>query len=172
MTLKFSCLFALVLLAASWLAPCGGGACKALAEAEGPLGVQGLSNSEVKAIRQTILSWTDALVKRDLADWDSYWAKGSVLMPPGHALVTGDAKLNALTKTPPYDDVEKATFSDWAIVGRGDLAVVSNDIEIKPTTGGAPTVARQLIVLRRHESGRWLIQAVMFNAPGPSAKTR
>ena len=172
MTLRFSSLFAFVLLAASWLAPCGAVPCKAFAEAQGPLGVQGLSTSEVKAIRQTILSWTDALVKRDIADWDSYWAKDSVLMPPGHALVTGDAKLNALAKTPPYDDVEKATFSDWAIVGRGDLAVVSNDIEIEPKTGGAPTAARQLIVLRRHESGKWLIQAVMFNSSATSAETR
>jgi hypothetical protein len=42
------------------------------------LGVQGLSNNEVDAIRQTIVSWTDALVEGDLALWDSYWAKDSV----------------------------------------------------------------------------------------------
>lgn len=169
MTFRFTGLFAFMVLAASWLAPC---TYKALAEDGGPLGVQGLSKSEVEAIRQTILSWTDALVERDLAVWDSYWARGSVLLPPGRGRVTGDAKLNALAKTPPYDDLEKATFSNWTIAGRGDLAVVSNNIEIEPKSGGTPTVAKQLIVLRRHESGKWLIQAVMFNSLEASDETR
>jgi ketosteroid isomerase-like protein len=135
-----------------------------LAGEGGPLGLQGLSNNEVDAVRQTILSWTDALVKGDLPLWDSYWAQGGILMPPDHGCVVGQSKRDALAETPPYDDIKKATFSDWAIVGRGDLAVASNNIEIEPKLGGAPAVYKQLIVMRQQGNGKWLVQAVMFNS--------
>ena len=63
--------------------------------------MRGLSSNEVDAIRQTILSWTDALVEGDLALWDSYWAKESVLMPPDCGRVVGPAKRDTLAETPP-----------------------------------------------------------------------
>jgi len=164
MTVNFNSLLAFVVAAAIWLAPCNNSICKALAEESGPFGVQGLSNNEVDAIRQTILSWTNALVEGDLALWDSYWANDSVLMPPNRGRVVGQSKRDALAETPPYDDIKKATFSDWAIAGRADLAVVSNNIEIEPKSGGTRTVFKQLIVMRQQENGKWLVQAVMFNS--------
>jgi ketosteroid isomerase-like protein len=125
----------------------------------------------VDAVRQTILSWTDALVKGDLELWDSY-REGGILMPPEHGCVVGQSKRDALAETPPYDDIKKATFSEWAIVGRGDLAVASNNIEIEPKSGGAPAVYKQLVVLRQHENGKWLVQAVMFNSLVSSRRAR
>jgi ketosteroid isomerase-like protein len=85
-------------------------------------------------------------------------------MPPHRGRVVGQAKRHALAETPPYDDIKKATFSDWAIAGCGDLAVVSNNIEIEPKSGGTPTVFKQLIVMRQQENGKWLFQAVVFNS--------
>ena len=164
MSLNVNSLRALVMGAAVWLAPCYNSIGKALAEDGAPLGVQGLSQTEVGAIRRTILSWTDALAARDLTLWDRYWAKDSMLMPPGGGRITGVSGLNAVAKTPPYDDIKKATFSDWAIAGRDDLAVVSNNIAVEPQSGGAPAIFKQLIVMRRHKNGKWLIQAVMFNS--------
>jgi ketosteroid isomerase-like protein len=161
--LNVNSVLALVFSAAIGLATCANCACRVLADEVGPLGEQGLSDAEVDSIRKIIVSWTNAFVKGNLELWDSYWAKGSVLMPPGRDVITGQSKRNALAKTSPYDNIKTATFSDWAIVGRDDLAVVSNNIEIQSKSGGPPAVSKQLIILRQREKGKWLVQAVMFN---------
>jgi hypothetical protein len=67
-----------------------------------------------------------------------HYRKNKRRQPPDHGCVVGQSKRDALAETPLYDDIKKATFSDWAIVGRGDLAVASNNIEIEPKSGGAP----------------------------------
>lgn len=129
------------------------------------LGVQGLPKNDVAKIKETILGWTDTLAKGDLDAWDSYWAKDSVLLPPGTDPVIGNAKRNAIAKHPPYDNIAKVNFSNWAVAGRDDLAVVSNTVTIERKSGGAPSAFKQIIVLRL-DGGKWLVQAVMFNANG------
>ncbi len=155
---------AVVALAVAFLSPWNAVNRPALASEIGALGKQGLSNVEVTSIKQTIVAWTDALINGDLELWNSYWAPGSVLMPPGLGRITGAAMRNSLARTPPYDNIASATFSDWDVVGREDLAVVANNITIQPKSGGPPNVSKQLIIMRRHGTNKWLVQAVMFNA--------
>ena len=128
-----------------------------------PLGVQGLSDAEVATVKETIETWTAALVKGDLAAWTGFWAKDAVLMPPGHVAFTGNAERDAYAKAN-FQGLAKATFSDWTVVGRDDLAVVSNIITVERKAEGAPIVAKQIIVLRRQSDGRWLVQDVIFNS--------
>lgn len=136
------------------------------AEEMSALGAQGLTDAEVRVIKETINAWTDALVHGDMSRWDKYWAEDAVLMPPGSARITGDAKRNALAASPPYDDIGSATFSDWDVVGRDDLAVVTNNITIEAESGREPSTSKQLIIMRRHADGKWLVQAVIFNSAG------
>ncbi|MEM1129863.1 MAG: DUF4440 domain-containing protein [Pseudomonadota bacterium] len=136
------------------------------AQDAGGLGVQGLDDDDVAQIKQVITDWTDAFVAGNLSEWDSFWATDAVLMPPGQARIDGEGKLNAFASTPPFDDVASASFTDWDVVGRDDLAVVTNDITLMSETTGTPSVAKQVIVLRRNANGNWLIQAVMFNTHG------
>lgn len=104
------------------------------------------------------------MVGGDVELWDGYWAPDSVLLPPAQGPVVGDAKRNALVEAPPFDDIPKATFSDWTVAGRDDLAVVNNTITVESETGSAPLAFKQMIVLRRQADDRWLVQAAIFNA--------
>jgi ketosteroid isomerase-like protein len=164
MAVNVNGLLAFVFIATVWLAPCNNSIGKALAEESGPLGVQGLSNDEVDAIRQTMLSWTDALVEGDLALWDTYWAKDSVLMPPDHGRVVGKPKRDALAENASLRRHQEGNIFGLGYRWPRDLAVVSNNIEIEPKSGGTPTVFKQLIVMRQQGNGKWLVQAVMFNS--------
>lgn len=126
------------------------------------LGPQGLSDSEVEAIKTTIDAWTTALTKGEIDEWNSYWAPGSVLLAPNEQAVTDNTKRDVLARAPQYADMESFSFSDWDVVGRDDLAVVHNNITVTGTA--PPPVMKQIIVLRKQANGDWLIQAAIYNA--------
>lgn len=112
--------------------------------------------AEPEAVQATMEAWTEALARRDFANWLTYWTDDAVLMPPGHPRAEGHAALEAYARED-FPPTKTFAFSDWRIEGHGDLAVVTNDIE------WAGDVLKQVVVLRRVE-GAWKIQIVMFNA--------
>jgi ketosteroid isomerase-like protein len=132
------------------------------------LGAQGLSDTELAAIKDTVEAWTDALVAHDLDNWMAHWAEDGVLMPPDHERVFGRANMLGYIQAN-FGPLESMTFADWSMAGRDDLAVVANTVTVTPKSegsAGAPVVAKQIIVLRAEDDGRWLVQAVIFNYDG------
>ncbi|MEM8589323.1 MAG: nuclear transport factor 2 family protein [Pseudomonadota bacterium] len=129
-----------------------------------------LSNVETGAIKAMIEAWTSALVARDWAAWEGHWAEDGVLMPPGHARIVGRAALVAFA-TGDLGAVTGFTFSDWTFDGQGDLAVVTNTIQVD-VAGSAPDQPApsndQMLLVRKHADGAWRIHKVIFNAGGPA----
>jgi ketosteroid isomerase-like protein len=129
------------------------------------LGAQGLSDTACAAIKDTVETWTHALVTQDLDHWMASWAEDGVLMPPEHERVSGRANMLAYLQAN-FGPLESITFADWTMAGREDLAVVANTVTVTPRSeggAGAPVVGKQIIVLRAREDGRWLVQTVIFN---------
>ena len=129
-----------------------------------------LSAVETDAIRAMIEAWTSALVARDWPAWQSHWAEDAVLMPPGHARIVGHAALVAFV-TNDLGPVTGFTFSDWTFDGQGDLAVVTNTIQVD-VAGSAPDQPApsndQMLLVRKHPDGNWRIHKVIFNESGPA----
>ena len=139
-----------------------GGIAVEVPEPRSALGQHGLSDSEVRTIEQTVEAWTKALADHDLDEWVTYWAKDGVLIPPGHPPVVGHAQLVAYIAAD-FGGISDFAFSDWRVVGREDLAVATNDISWPAVGAGARIDARQTLVLRRNDDGRWLVHNVIFN---------
>ena len=135
----------------------------ASADTNTTLGEQGLSDAQVADIKETINVWTQDLIDDNFETWAAHWAEGGALLPPGHDRIIGRDNLIAYMKKT-YDSVEKLTFSDWDVVGRDDLAVVTNNVrfDLKVDSGG-PIHIKQIIVLRLHDDGEWMVQSVIFN---------
>lgn len=132
------------------------------------LGAQGLSDAEAAAIKDTVETWTHALVAQDLENWMAHWAEDGVLMPPDHDRVSGRANMLAYLQAN-FGPLESIAFADWNVAGRDDLAVVANTVTVTPKReagSGAPVAGKQIIVLRAQNDGRWLVQAVIFNYDG------
>ena len=132
------------------------------------LGAQGLSDAESGAIKNTVETWTHALVTQDLDNWMAYWSEDGVLMPPDHDRVFGRANMLAYIQAN-FGPLESITFADWNVAGRDDLDVVANTVTVIPKSEGgasAPVVGKQIIVLRAQDDGRWLVQTVIFNYDG------
>ena len=138
----------------------------AQADDNSALGPQGLSNGEAANIKRLIEGWTEQLHFGDIADWEKYFSKTAFLAAPGHEVVTGPGEIGALAKQDVNGGMQ-FSFSDWAIVGQNDLAVVYAQL-IWDTEGVSDVEARrynQMIVLRKEASGDWKIQSVIFNEP-------
>jgi uncharacterized protein (TIGR02246 family) len=132
------------------------------------LGAQGLSDAETAAIKDTVETWTHALVAQDLDHWMAHWAEDGVLMPPDHERVFGRANMLAYLHAN-FGPLASITFADWNVVGRDDLAVVANTVMVTPKNesgASTPVVGKQIIVLRTQDDGRWLVQTVIFNYDG------
>ncbi len=65
-----------------------------------------------------------------------------------------------------FGDVERMGFEHWRIDGSGDLAVVDNDVVWRVAGESEDRVAKQIVVLRRTEPGRWVVTRVAFSSPG------
>ena len=129
------------------------------------LGEQGLTDAQVATIKETIETWSQDLVDGDFEAWAAHWAEDAVLMPPGHDRVVGREQLVTYMKAN-YDAVATLTSTDWDFAGRDDLAVVTNNVTFTAKSGGgdgAPVHIKQIIVLRMHDDGAWLVQSVIFN---------
>ena len=127
-----------------------------------------LSDVEIDAIKSMIEAWTSALVARDWTAWESHWAEDAVLMSPGHARIIGRAALVAFA-TSDLGPVTGFTFSDWTFDGQGDLAVVTNTIQVD-VVGSAPDQPApsndQMLLVRKDPDGNWRIHKVIFNESG------
>ncbi len=126
--------------------------------AETVLGAQGLSQAEVGQIKSTIQQWATALADKDYEQWEGLWAQDGVLVMPGQGRVVGRANVAEAARSH-FRLVSSFTFTDWAVVGRDDLAVtlstITLDAEIRNVTAS-------LIIVLRKGGEQWLVQAVMF----------
>ena len=127
------------------------------------LGANTLPDGESDRLRSLIEAWTDDWVGGEMAEWETFWAEESVLMPPGQQRIAGAAKL-ADYVTQSFQPGLRYRFSDWSFTGREDLAVVTNQIALSSegSDAAAATTFNQMIVLRRDDEQRWRIQTVIF----------
>ncbi|MEM7123026.1 MAG: DUF4440 domain-containing protein [Pseudomonadota bacterium] len=131
------------------------------------LGDQGLSDSDVDAIKQAVETWSNDLVVGDIDTWQTYWDANGMLMPPDQPRVVGRDNITAFI-TANFGGLKSLTLTDWVVAGRDDLAVAVTTVSWVTADGEASDPAKQVIVLRRHDGGRWLVQTVMFNSDGKS----
>jgi len=130
------------------------------------MAAQGLAASEVDAIKRMMADWTDAMLAGDKAKWRRYWAADGVLMPPGHARVRGHEALVDFADAN-FGAIRGYAFSDWAVAGREDLAVVTNTMRTYASaeaTGDPSATLKQMLHLRKGADGGWQVQAVIFNS--------
>ncbi|WP_169054279.1 DUF4440 domain-containing protein [Nitratireductor sp. XY-223] len=124
-----------------------------------------LSDTDIDAIKTMMSDWTTALVNQDWSQWRSYWDEDAVLMPPDHKRIVGRAELVSFASAS-LGKINSFAFSDWTFDGFGDLAVVTNTIRIE-VDGAAPEQPQaandQMILVRKHADGNWLIHKVIFN---------
>jgi len=126
------------------------------------LGPQGLETAEVAAIKSLIEAWTKDLSAGDYGAWAKYWARDPVLAPANHERIVGEQGIAKFAR----ENLGGSTgfsFNDWTIVGREDLAVVTNTLTWE-ASGGASTY-NQIIVLRKVD-GNWRVQSVIYNSAG------
>ncbi len=135
----------------------------AAADTAGTLGVQGLTEEEAAAVQQVVQTQTDDLMKGDFEAYASYWADDAVLMPMDHPRINGQQDIVTFVRQK-FKDGTVVDYSDWDVVGRDDLAVVSNNATITlASKPDSPEQIDQIIVLRRHDDGRWLVQAAIWD---------
>ena len=131
------------------------------------LGVQGLSDGEAVKIRRIIETQTQDLMANNFDNYALAWAEDGVLMPLGHPRVIGrDAIVDFVEAN--YPGGTMIRYSDWDVAGRDDLAVATNNARI--AFGGEPQEPQfidQIIVLRRHADGRWLVQTAIWTLDRP-----
>ncbi|MEM0906389.1 MAG: nuclear transport factor 2 family protein [Pseudomonadota bacterium] len=133
---------------------------------ETSLGVQGLSNSDAAGVKRQVEAWTEALHVRDYDSWKTFFAKDAVLAAPGHERIKGVNEIAAWAKKTMGISMT-FSYNTWAIVGRDDLAVVTNSLIWRTEGVDARDASRfnQMIVLRKNADGDWLVQSVIFNSP-------
>ncbi len=131
------------------------------------LGEQGLSDGDVAAIKLAVETWSNDLVVGDIETWQTYWDENGMLMPPDHPRVIGRDNITTFI-TANFGGLASLTLTDWEVAGRDDLAVAVTTVSWVTADGEASDPAKQVIVLRRHDNGRWLVQTVIFNSDGKS----
>jgi ketosteroid isomerase-like protein len=130
---------------------------------------QTLALAEIDAIRQALAAWSQSLEVGDWVKWQTHWVEDGVLMPPGHARVVGRKDLVSYMSSN-FGIVHALRFSDWTFDGRDDLAVVTNTVRLyedAAASGDPRATYKQVIVLRKHANGNWMVQTVIFNADQP-----
>ena len=127
------------------------------------LGANALPTGEPERIRSLIESWTTALVTDRMSDWASHWWEDGLLLPPNHPRVVGRSNILHYA-THIFYRCSGFRFSEWSFAGQGDLAVVTNQIELDTTGEDGPlaVVFNQIIVLRRDAEQAWRIKAVIL----------
>lgn len=124
---------------------------------DGEAPAQGLSEKDIRDIKETIETWAASVAAGDYAKWLSYFAEDAVLMPPGHESVKGRAAIDAFVRGV-LGPLSSFTFTDWRLEGACGLAVVTSRF----TAGDLD--CKHLVVLRRQADRRWLIETVIYNA--------
>lgn len=140
-------------------------AASAAAQDNEALGVQGLSDTEVEAIKSLILTQTEYLEDRKITAYANTFTETAVLMPVAHPRVVGRDNIVSFVEQNMAEGV-KVAYSDWDVAGREDLAVVTNNATISSNRSGAiPKVIDQIIVLRFHDNEGWQVQTAIWAVP-------
>ena len=140
-------------------------AASAAAEDSGALGIQGLSDAEVEAVKSLILTQTEYLEEQDIPAYARTFTETAVLMPLDHPRVIGRDNIVAFVEQN-MSEGATVTYSDWDVAGREDLAVVTNNATISSNNSGSiPRVIDQIVVLRFHEASGWQVQTAIWAVP-------
>jgi ketosteroid isomerase-like protein len=123
-----------------------------------------LSAAEEAEVRSTVEAWTSCL-GHDWDRWIDYYDESAVVLVPGERRLSGRDAIARYVRAI-FGDVERLGFEDWGIDGSGDLAVVDNDMVRRAAGESEDRVAKQIVVLRRTEPGRWVVTRVAFGSPG------
>jgi ketosteroid isomerase-like protein len=123
-----------------------------------------LDEAERAEVKATVEAWTASL-GRDWDRWISYYHPDAVLLAPDRPRIRGRDEIAEFMRTA-FAGVERMSHTNWTIDGSGDLAVVDNDANWMNAGSAAESTAKQIVVLRRHDPGRWLVHRVCFNSPG------
>jgi ketosteroid isomerase-like protein len=105
--------------------------------------------------------------------WAATFAEDGVFQPANGKAVTGRPALVAWAKAMPAP-MEMFSFSGEKISGDGVLAYGTSNYAMKMTGFPADT-GKQLVVFKKGDDGKWLIEAISFNSdlplpPPPAAK--
>jgi ketosteroid isomerase-like protein len=121
-----------------------------------------LADTETTAIKDMFEASTRALLDGDLDKWETYWAEGAVLMPPGHASVKGRAALVDFASKN-LGHLDTFELSNWTFEGQGSLAVVTTDVTWNSEDGDNLT-GKQVVIAIKDASGAWKAQKVIYNS--------
>lgn len=126
--------------------------------------VSGLSDDDAAEVRSTVEEWTSYL-GHDWDRWISYYDDEAVVIVPGEHRLSGHDSI-ARYMHANFGDVDRIGFEHWSIDGAGDLAVVNNDVIWRNAGESEDQTAKQIVVLRRHAPGRWIVHQVAVSSPG------
>lgn len=130
------------------------------------LGVQGLSDGEAAKIRRIVETQAQDLMSGNFDGYALSWAKQGVLLRGGEPRIAGRGAITDFAEAN-FPVGTRIRFGDWAVAGRGDLAVATGNATILlPGGNGEPRRVDQFTVLRRNADGRWLVQTAVWSFGG------
>ncbi|MDD7908460.1 hypothetical protein PUV47_00885 [Pseudovibrio exalbescens] len=121
----------------------------------------GLSDAHREAVKQTILNWTQALLKNDFDTWRGYWCEEALQMAPHLKRLIGLTAMELMFENKAHCDHRLFDLTDWAVTGRGELAIAANQLTWADDCGETQTV-KQVIVLRGRKEDGWKVVALSF----------
>ncbi len=120
-----------------------------------------VSDCEIAEVKSAFEDCTRCFEAKDFDTWATYWTEDAMLMPPGAGRVVGrDAIVDYMKEN--YSDVDRVALSNWEILGQGDLAVMSTDVELESRAPSEPM--KQVIVACKNDAGDWQWKIIIFNA--------
>lgn len=123
------------------------------------LGGSELPAETTETLKELVTNWTQDWASGNYAQWEAYWAEDAVLMPPNSDRIVGrDALLKYIEGLSVGGGFE---FSEWSFAVSGDLAVISNKIQLEAKDASPSSYFNQVLVLRDND-GEWLLQTVIF----------
>lgn len=121
-----------------------------------------LSEADVAAIKETFKTATDALVAEDWKVWSKFWAKNAVLMPPGHATVTGLKDIRKFVQED-LSELKDFELSDWTVEGVKRVAIVTTGMEWTFEDGKTKKGKQLVVLVKSGKEGVWRAQKVAYN---------
>ena len=123
------------------------------------------SETDVAAVTHAVFENNRLIGFNDLEGVLAFHAEDSRLLPPEGPPVEGKTAIRKFMKSwPAY---KKSEAFDIRVEGRDDLAVATCAVDIvhvAPEGGERSVAAKQMLIVRKQDDGRWLISAIIFNA--------
>ncbi len=133
------------------------------------VGVVGLTEEDVVAIKAAHDSFVQAVMTGGWGAVIEFYSEDAVFMPPNAPMIQGREALKAFNKMNPPVTAFNLTVED--IDGRDDLAYVRGTASMTMEAEGAPEPTQAtsmfLQILRKQEDGSWLISVDIINSDLP-----